>query len=63
MSQQSVFKLLKRTKRWMNSKEIAETLGLMSPNVSLKKLVKYGEILRREARNKRNHQIYEYKTK
>ncbi len=62
MSQQDVYELLKKKKRWMTSKEIAKILGIMSSNASLKKLYKYGEIMRRMTRSELNHHlIYEYK--
>ena len=64
MSQQDVYELLKKKKRWMIAKEIAEILDVMSTSASLKRLCKYGEIMRRITRSKLNHHlIYEYKIK
>lgn len=46
MSQQSVYKLLKKKKRWMTTKEIQkETVSSASDN--LRKMFKHGEILRK----------------
>lgn len=66
MSQQSIFKLLKRKKKWMTSKEMARILGIRSVNASLRKLYDQGEILRREVRIKGinfGHWTYQYKIK
>ena len=62
MSQQSVFKLLKKKKKWMTSKEIAKSLNLMSPNLSLYKLWKYEDIIRRKIKLGCNW-AYQYKIK
>ncbi len=62
MSQQDVYELLKKKKRWMTAKEIAKILDVMSTSESLKRLDKYGEIIKRRTRSKLNHHvIYEYK--
>ncbi len=63
MSQQSVFKLLKKKKKWMTSKEIAKNLGLMSPHTALKQMYKYGEIIRRKIKINDNGRCYQYKIK
>ncbi len=62
MSQQSVFKLLKKKKKWMTTKEIAKTLPLMSISASLQKLCKYGEVMRRKTKA-RTGKCYQYKIK
>jgi Mn-dependent DtxR family transcriptional regulator len=49
MSQQNVYDLLKRKKKWMMSKQIAEILKISQGNatVALNKLFKRGEVLRK----------------
>jgi len=50
MTQSDVLKLLKEKSRWITSKEICETLGIMdsSCNTNLNKLFKQGLILRKQ---------------
>ncbi len=62
MSQQNVFRLLKKEKRWMTSKEIAAKLKLMSPNLSLRKLFIHGDIIRRQIRSS-SGKCFQYKIK
>ncbi len=49
MTQQSVFQVLKRKKKWMTSKQIAQILKINSGSVctALNKLFKQGEVLRK----------------
>lgn len=49
MTQQNVFQVLKKKKKWMTSKEIAQILKINPGNVtvSLNKLFKQGEVLRK----------------
>ena len=63
MSQDNVLKLLKKKRRWMISKEIAQILKLSNPHASLKRLYKQREIVRKEIKDKRNHFVYQYKYK
>ncbi len=62
MSQEEVYNILKKKKRWMTAKEIAKILDVTSTSESLKRLYKYGEIMRRITRSELNHHaIYKYK--
>jgi len=63
MTQSDILKLLKKSKKWMTSKEIAKKLKITSANESLRKLFKYGEILRKEIPAKFGGVSYLYKTK
>ena len=56
MTQQSVYNLLKRKNKWMISKEIAKILKISSGNVnvSLQKLFKQGDVLRKDLRLRTN---------
>ena len=56
MAQQNVLNLLKRKNKWMISKEIAKILKISSGNVnvSLQKLFKQGDVLRKDLRPRAN---------
>ncbi len=49
MTQQNVYNLLKRKKKWLTAKQIAQILKITPGNatVSLKKLFNQGEVLRK----------------
>lgn len=55
MSQQNVYNLLKRKKKWLTAKEIAACLKISQGNatVSLKKLFKQEDVLRKTMYPKR----------
>ncbi len=50
MGQQEILDLLKKEKKWLSSKQMAEKLGVSDTTVSLNVLLKHGEILRREVK-------------
>ena len=53
MGQDNVLKVLKREKKWMTPQEIAKKIGINSGNVSvsLRRLFKGGEVLKKTAPN------------
>ncbi len=63
MSQSNILKLLKKKRKWMTSKGISEILKISCANNALRKLFRYGEILRRENRISGEHLVYQYKIK
>ena len=50
MAQEDVLKLLKKEKRWLSTKKIAEKLkiGRGTVDLNLNKLYKYGEVFKKE---------------
>ncbi len=64
MTQADIVKLLKKTQKWMTSKEIAEVLKISSCNPLVRKLSARGEILKREHKlSIRGWTTYQYKIK
>jgi len=62
MSQQDVYKLLKKKKKWMTSKEIKAILKVNSIPDNLRKLYQHGEV-RRKLIKTTYPPIYAYKIK
>jgi len=63
MTQQNIYKLLKKKNKWMTSQEIAKILGINSGTVgsSLQKMYSYGEVLRKgnkRSRSEKNGCVY-----
>ena len=63
MTQSDAFKVLKKKKKWMTSKEVSKILEISTASATLKKLYEQGEILRREFNDRGNHFVYQYKYK
>ena len=66
MGQDEILKLLKKEKKWMTQKEIVLKLNIGGncANTSLRKLVKYNEVKRKEEigeKNRRIHYLYKFK--
>lgn len=64
MSQESVYKLLKKKDEWMSTEEITNKLGNSRSCIlhSLSKLNKWGEIMKKE-KKEFNHYIYLWRIK
>lgn len=65
MSQDTVLKVLKKKRKWMISKEVADALGIGTGSVSasLGKLYNQGLLKRRARFLKRGQKPFEYKIK
>lgn len=62
MGQNDVLELLKKQNKWMSVKEIAEKLKITTVGSSIIKLLRQGEIMKREYRDKENKRLkVEYK--
>jgi len=64
MTQEDVYQLLKKKKKWMSRTEIGEILDIGKGSVGINgnKLMKAGYILRKEKKIN-NHQTYVYRIK
>jgi len=64
MTQSTVLEVLKKKQRWVNTKELMAELNINGStiNCALRKMLKYGEVVRRTNRMDGYH-YYEYKSK
>lgn len=64
MSQDGILKVLKKHKKWMNTKEIAKKLKIENGSTlrALNSLYKYKEVFKRKIKRD-NYWIYEWKIK
>ena len=67
MAQQEMYELLKKTKKWLTTKEMAKKLGIIesSASVNLRKLRKWddGRIIKRQRPTSNYQNTWEYKLK